>query len=204
MKQIVLTLLVIVGALVAYAFWTYPSKPDGYDLSHHNKHIMWDKMDVKFVYLKATEGVRYVDPKYKEYSQEAKSRKILVGAYHFMRPNLSGQSQFEHFKAVVGRRTDLIPTLDIEVPNIKDKDILEWVNACEHFYGTKPIVYCRFSYHFKHRKALDGCKWWIACQYYINAAPDYLLWQYDIKDFQGVPIDHNSINPKYSIDDLTL
>ena len=41
----------------------YPSETHGYDLSHHNKDVKWNKLsNAQFVYLKATEGTWFKDP----------------------------------------------------------------------------------------------------------------------------------------------
>jgi len=45
----------------------------GIDVSHHQGDIDWEllseQMDVRFVYLKATEGRDYTDPKLREYAE---------------------------------------------------------------------------------------------------------------------------------------
>lgn len=181
-----------------------PNKADGYDISHHNKNIKWDKLKVKFVYLKATQGIKFVDPKYNEYKTKAKQSQMLVGAYHFMNPKQSGKSQFQHFKSVVGKDIDLIPVLDVEVPEISDRDLLEFITECEKYYGVKPMIYARIDYYYKYYATFAGCKLWLSQKIPISPFIDYHIWQYKIDNVYGVNLDHNYINPKYTINHFLL
>ena len=181
-----------------------PPTTHGYDLSHHNKNIKWDKLNAQFVYLKATQGVKFVDPKYAEYRTKAQQHKILVGAYHFMDPKLSGKIQFQHFQSVVGKDIDLIPVLDIEVPGILNKDIKEFIAECEKYYGCTPMIYVRIDYYIKHYNAIKDCKWWLSQKVPICVPSNYAIWQYKIDDVGGVELDHNYINSKYTIQDFML
>ncbi|ATO50289.1 GH25 family lysozyme [Brevibacillus laterosporus] len=52
---------------------------------------------VKYAFIKATEGTSLVDRKLKENAQGANRAGIKVGYYHFAHPDLSVQSQAEHF-----------------------------------------------------------------------------------------------------------
>ena len=182
----------------------YPQETHGYDLSHHNQNVSWDKLNGQFVYLKATEGTWYKDPKFKEYKRKARQHNLKVGAYHFMRPNKTGKQQFNYFRKVVGKNIDLIPVLDIEVGGLSNKNIQEFITECEKYYGVKPMIYANRMYHLKHKSAVKGCKWWMA--YYLPCLEsDYALWQYsDKKKIAGTTIDHNYINPKYTITDFIL
>ena len=69
----------------------------GIDVSHHNGNINWEQVpDVEFVYIKATEGVTYVDPMYQQNIKGARAKKLRVGAYHYFRTTSSVQKQFEN------------------------------------------------------------------------------------------------------------
>ena len=69
-----------IETLVAQAY-------NGIDVSHHNGEINWKTMSqdpcVQYVYIKATEGEKYVDAKYYRNVNEAQKYGILVGAYHY-------------------------------------------------------------------------------------------------------------------------
>ena len=74
---------------------------DGIDISHHNRVRDWSKVNVGFIYAKATEGKSHRDSKYKSYRRNAMKRKIPFGAYHFLNTKVSAKEQFNNFKSVV-------------------------------------------------------------------------------------------------------
>lgn len=57
----------------------------GIDISHYQKNIDWDKVDVDFAILKCTESVNYKDETFQGKREECRKRGIVVGAYHFAR-----------------------------------------------------------------------------------------------------------------------
>ncbi|VWD46805.1 Lysozyme M1 [Burkholderia contaminans] len=101
----------------------------GVDLSHHNAEscrcqINWallSQQQVRFAYLKATQGVTGTDGFYLKYRTAARNlpaeHKIYVGAYHFLSADGSGEAQAAHFLKLVGEQLsedDLPPTVDLE------------------------------------------------------------------------------------------
>ena len=153
--------------------------PDGarhfcVDLSHHNTGIVWDSLKVVVDYaghtskdvlhaksihpvstviLKATEGEKMVDKKFREYWQEAGNRDFKRGAYHFFRSSKSPSKQAANYMATVNlRHKDLPPVLDVETMHAGctkeelNKGVLAWLREVEKHYGRKPIVYTSDSY----------------------------------------------------------
>ena len=61
---------------------------DGIDVSKHQGTINWAELKkytkIKFVYIKATEGADYIDPRYQENIRNAKMHGFKVGSYHFL------------------------------------------------------------------------------------------------------------------------
>ncbi len=61
---------------------------DGIDVSHHQRNIDWNKVatytNIQFVYIKATEGTTFKDPKYVYNTNEARRNGLKVGSYHFL------------------------------------------------------------------------------------------------------------------------
>jgi lysozyme len=105
----------------------------GIDLSHHNAdacrplspcQIDWDllsKQQVRFAYLKASQGVSGIDPYFDVYRKGARrlpsSAKVYVGPYHFLSANGTPEAQAAHFLAVIANKLaddDLPPDLDLE------------------------------------------------------------------------------------------
>jgi len=144
------------------------------DISHHNDAIVWDSLKVvvdrsgrtskdvlraKAVYpvssviIKATEGEKLVDKKFKEYWNEAGQRDCRRGAYHFFRTSKNPSRQAAHYIATVRlSHKDLPPVLDVETMHagctkkeLNDK-VLVWLREVEKHYGRKPIVYTSDSF----------------------------------------------------------
>ena len=76
----------------------------GIDVAHWEPVIKWEmlrKQDIHFVFIKATEGVQFEDPNFRDHWARAKQAGILRGAYHFLRPDMDGRRQAEFFLSTV-------------------------------------------------------------------------------------------------------
>lgn len=146
----------------------------GIDISHHNGAINWDevknsKHPIKYAFIKATEGQKLVDKKFHYNWKKAKDNGFLVGAYHFYRPHVNSEIQFNHFSSTVKlEKGDLLPVLDIERESSLGRDnliegIRNWINLCEKKYGVKPIIYTGRKFYTKFLKdEFSDCPLWIA------------------------------------------
>ena len=151
---------------------------DGIDVSHHNGKINWRKVaeneNIKFVYIKATEGATHRDSRFKVNAKEARKAGLEVGAYHYLTCKTSVEAQFKNFqKTVAGLDLTLIPMVDVESSGMTDNNHRElspaeiskllkaFCRLVEEHYGRKPVIYAS-SYYF--RKALS------------NDFADYYLW----------------------------
>jgi lysozyme len=180
----------------------------GIDISHHNEGpIQWDSLrvmvdrsgrtvkdlekarrvyPVKFVFIKATEGLSLRDPKFKSYWTEAGERDMRRGAYHFFRSSRDGAAQARHFIATVGqlRHDDLPPVLDIETIHrgctykLLNERALQWLKEVEKHYGRKPIVYTTdsFARDILCDEIKDNYPIWIA--HYGVDSPEHDDWTY--------------------------
>jgi lysozyme len=86
----------------------------GIDVSKFQGRIDWRNLDtsVKFVYIKATEGVTLKDVMF-DYNW--KNCRAIKGAYHFFRPNKSGVEQAKFFLSHVNfNKNNLIHVIDVE------------------------------------------------------------------------------------------
>jgi GH25 family lysozyme M1 (1,4-beta-N-acetylmuramidase) len=98
--------------------------PLGIDVSHHNGAVDFVKVKnsgVKFVYVKATEGVSFTSPALSTLVKGAKAQGLPVGCYHFARPTQnSAVDEANYFyytlKSVLPDMGDLAPVLDLEAP----------------------------------------------------------------------------------------
>jgi len=65
----------------------------GHDVSSHQGVVDWPKAwaaGARFVYVKATEGTGYVNPRFSQQYNGSYQVGMLRGAYHFARPDVSG------------------------------------------------------------------------------------------------------------------
>jgi GH25 family lysozyme M1 (1,4-beta-N-acetylmuramidase) len=146
----------------------------GIDISHYQEKINWNELrkshhPIKYIFIKATEGLHWKDPDFESNWINAKKHNYLRGAYHFYRPDINSTKQFNNFaKNVKLKKGDLRPVLDIEIASIFGKKllrkgILNWLKLAEKKYGIKPIIYTNQSFYEKNLKGyVDGYPLWIA------------------------------------------
>lgn len=162
LKYVLVALLLMVAAAVSRAQLTVPGASadliyDGIDVSSYQKDIDWSATaqdrNIKFVYVKATEGATYRSRHYQFNIENARAHGILVGAYHFLRPNVPVEKQFRNFTTVVKKEDqDLIPLIDVEVrgnmPVAALVDtVLQFARMLERHYGCKPMIYTGSAFY---------------------------------------------------------
>lgn len=171
---------------------------NGIDVSHYQGDINWarvtQKGNIRFVYIKASEGKNFVDNRHASYARDARKHGLLVGYYHFFRPGVSGADQFANYeKSLQGLPNDLIPVLDIEVApkpgqqQAFEHEIHTFIKLCHKRYGKYPILYCIPNFERKYLKAFAKRKKWYCGK--IDAQADMkrcLLWQTAIKNVPGI------------------
>jgi len=124
---------------------------DGIDVSKHQGAINWGELNnhskIKFVYIKATEGSDYVDPRYSENIHNARKHGFKVGSYHFLSTKSSATTQFQNFIRNAKREDqDLIPVIDVEklkpwTPQQLRDSLKVFADLLEDYYGCKPLIY---------------------------------------------------------------
>lgn len=165
----------------------YPTR--GIDLSAHNGDVDFEAVKdagMKFVMLKASEGVSFTDRKFSDNYRQAREAGLKVGAYHFFRFDCDGAVQANHFRNVIrGLELDFPVALDVEEsgnPQIYDNDSI--VKALSHairhleLNGHQVMLYTnkrgyrRFISHFPDHPL------WI-CSFSDPPGPDsWYMWQY--------------------------
>ena len=168
----------------------------GIDVSKYQQTISWDavkEMKVKniqlgFVFIKATEGIINTDPQFKRNWKKSKQAGMIRGAYHFFLATKDGREQAENFISMVDlEKGDLPPVVDIEqtygVNNtVLKKELKEWLDVVEYYYGTKPIIYTSVDFYSRNLgKEFNGYPLWAAHYYQYNTPRiqrDWDFWQH--------------------------
>ncbi len=132
---------------------------DGIDVSHHNGTIDWETVakdpNIKFVYIKATEGYGHRDRLFAYNTVQARKFGLKVGAYHLLTTKTSMRTQFNFFISVVGdHKQDLTPVVDIEENKVdewtarqKQDSIAKFVQLVREHYGVAPVLYCSHRFY---------------------------------------------------------
>lgn len=179
--------------------------PEGYDvhgidISRHNGKISWAKVagvkldsnQIRFVFIKCTEGISHIDPSFGSNWNKAGEHHLSRGSYHFFLPRLNARQQALHYISNNKfENGDLPPVLDIEANDGKsDKAIAtackKWLRIIEKHYRVKPIIYTNTHFYSRVVKGrLKGYPIWIA-QYsrdcpQLEPGENWHFWQHNDK-----------------------
>ena len=196
---------------------------DGIDVSHHNGAIRWNKVarnsNIKFVYVKATEGRSLKDNMFYQNTIDARRAGMNVGAYLFVNSYSSAMDHFLFFKNTVrGTNFNLIPMIDLEQSGIHGKSmgqirdlVIELCSLLKSEYGKRPIIYTTYKIYNEIKcPEIDRQYIWI-CKY--GSKPElvndskYQIWQYSEKGkIDGIKgyVDLNKFMNGMTIDKLKL
>ena len=174
----------------------------GIDVSHHQGQIDWRKAKqagVSFAYLKASEGVRFIDPCFAENWLGTKKAGVVRGAYHFFRAHIDPIEQAKNFiqqvKPVL-TSLDLPPALDIEY--VADMDSVsavelmarakQWLEYVEHALGVTPIIYTSRAFwedYIGHNPVFAKYPLWLSAAMRHPGPPsswrEWTFWQFSVK-----------------------
>ena len=188
----------------------------GIDVSYYQGKIDWkqvkamkeDDVKIDFAFIKATEGLFKVDPYFQRNWREAPKAGVVCGAYHFFRPQKSGEWQAKFFlQTVKFEAGDLPPVVDIEeldgVAASKMRvQLREFVRHIESKTGVKPIIYTGLSFYKDYLQGhFDEYPLWIAHYYQsklkVSASTKWHFWQHSDKaKISGINhvVDFNAFN----------
>jgi len=164
----------------------------GIDVSHYQSDrgaIDWNSVKssgVDFVFVKATEGVNYVDPGFKQNVSGAIAAGLHVGAYHFLRAGDAVQQAKEFIAAVKPYSVDYPLACDVEKDELismgKDKLTDMVIAFCEtvRAAGYRPMIYLNLNWarNYVDMSRLSDYELWFAR---YNHEPGYDgvdIWQY--------------------------
>lgn len=185
----------------------YPVK--GIDVSYHNGDIDFAKAkadSVKFVYIKATEGGEWKDPRFVENFNKARRAGLPVGAYHFFRFDVSGLRQaYNLLDRIEGLEPDLPIAIDLEEWNnaadVTTAEIIERLAVMVDRIsadGYSVIIYTNKNGYsrFLHR-GFNDIDVWICSFTDPPTAGNWTLWQHShcgrVDGISG-PVDLNTFN----------
>ena len=160
-------------------------QPTGIDVSHWQGAIDWptvQRSGRSFAYIKATEGIGYVNPNYRPDTLACRRVGMIPGAYHFLShapasTGATGAEQARFFFRII--KNDLVantlpPALDIEAdPQYPTPDsiqhmtarVVQFVDTLHDLIGVYPVIYGDryFLTHDVFTTYLwDKCPLWIA------------------------------------------
>ena len=166
---------------------------DGIDISSYQGYIDWAKVssdkDIRFVYIKATEGATYRSPHYAHNITQARRYGLFVGSYHYLTSTSSVEEQFNNFSTLaLSDVQDLIPMLDVEVRGDWSRSELidsvdKFCQLVEDHYGVQPMIYSTMGFYNKNLTPHFN-KHHLYIGRYSNSEPEinwegeYTIWQY--------------------------
>ena len=184
----------------------YPLK--GVDVSAHQGHIQWHilkEQNVRFAFIKATEGSSWVDKQFVYNFASAQEVGIYVGAYHFFSFDSAGHTQAANFIENVpySPYTKMLPpVVDIEFygtkasnpPNAESvySELDTLLALLEKHYRIKPIIYTTPSFYDMYlRERYGEYPLWIRSVFFPPHSfiarwfnlyfQDWRFWQYNPK-----------------------
>ena len=198
----------------------------GIDVSHHQGTIDWEAVatnqDIKFAYIKASEGSSHKDSRYKTNTEQARKAGIAVGSYHYFHPNVPVKSQIDNFMSMIDTSSqDLVPVVDIEIScNFTAKQICDsltrFSDMLSQAWNVRPIIYTHQRFYNDFLQLSFGeYGLWIARYgaYLLKPRPrledlrNCVLWQYSnrgrIKGIKGY-VDLNSICEGFTLEDISI
>ena len=201
----------------------------GVDVSTYQANIDMNKLkeqNIKFIFIKATEGSTMQDDRFSENWKNAKDAELLSGAYHFFSYDSEGKTQAENFINTVGSdiKGRLLPVVDVEYYGDKEqnppekadvvRELKVFLGMLEEEYGVKPLIYTRSEIYDKYIKGeFDEYKKWISSFYSPiswNYKDEWYIWQYlnrgELEGYTGGEkyIDLNVLNKDKKLEDLIV
>lgn len=192
------------GAVASGAIWpgrifAAGQSVRGVDVSEYQGTIDWPVLadqGLDFAYVKATEGSSSVDSQFEANLTGATKAGLLVGAYHFLSFESSGEAQAQHIIDTVPKGTDLPIAVDVELYGGFSDDpptraeveaILDpLLSALKAHYGRTPLIYATAdSYRRYISGAHDENPIWIRSVFLppsLNDGRTWTIWQYSNRD----------------------
>jgi lysozyme len=190
----------------------------GIDVSRYQGFINWNQVakmkdkdiQLKFAFIKATDGLSYTDIFFKINWYRCKQNGLKRGAYLYFHPSISGKKQALNFiKNVDLQKGDFAPVVDFEeAENLTKDEILKQLSSClitlKKKYKCTPIIYANANFYEMYlQDDFSEYPIWIA-HYNRLSSPrikdDWQFWQHSCKgNVNGIKgdVDFNVFNGSY-------
>jgi lysozyme len=164
----------------------------GIDVSHYQGVVDWQQVaraGVRFVYIKATDGITYRDPEFYSHLKGAQAAGLQTGAYHFFEPDDDPIKQAGNFVTTVqGLELTLMPMLDVEITSNRSAQLIssgvaKFIAEVEQRTGCQTILYSYGDYWQQNLSAqFSSQPFWLAdyadSPSVSEQAQAWWLWQY--------------------------
>lgn len=169
----------------------------GLDVSHHQGPIDWPQVAghgrFRFVWIKATEGGDWHDPRFGENWRGARDAGLVPGAYHFFTLCTPGAVQAAHFLSVLPREPGptLPPAVDLELGgncaarpdrSALRREITAFLDAVRAATGRDAALYLTHEFHRAYlQDALPDNPVWLRDVFFEPGELDgrpWQVWQY--------------------------
>jgi lysozyme len=171
----------------------------GIDVSRYQGNINWNGVgsyrsngkQIKFAFIKASEGATRKDPYFKRNWRKAKEVNLIRGAYHYYLPYIPPTQQASNFIEQVSLKSnDLPPVVDLEEFNGENvvefrKNVKLFLEKITNHYGMRPVLYTNPLFYENYlRNHFDDYPLWVAhyrTHYKPRISRDWHFWQYTEK-----------------------
>ena len=195
---------------------------DGIDISSHQGDIDWAKVtandDLRFAYVKATEGATYRSPHYQSNVRQAQRHGLLVGSYHYLSTTSTISEQYANFVGAMSTVTqDLIPMIDVEDRGTWSRSQLIdslalLAGMLERHYKRRPMIYSTMDFYNQNLSPQFN-RYPLYIGRYSSAKPaiswdgDYTIWQFTEDGIMAginVYVDMARFHPDHDLPELLL
>lgn len=195
---------------------------DGIDVSSHQGDIDWAKVtandDLRFAYVKATEGATYRSPHYQSNVTQAQHHGLLVGSYHYLSTTSTISEQYANFVGAMSTVTqDLIPMIDVEDRGTWSRSQLIdslalLAGMLERHYKRRPMIYSTMDFYNQNLSPQFN-RYPLYIGRYSSAKPaiswdgDYTIWQFTEDGIMAginVYVDMARFHPDHDLPELLL
>ena len=153
------------------------------------------------VILKATQGIRFVDPTFAPRRAQARAAGMLVGAYHYLDAT-SPVDQIGHFLSVVGDTDGILLALDFEPNEPSQATAMQAASAAtavNAVTGRFPVLYTGRYLITAANPVLSRCPLWLAEYGSRPVCPSgwsqWTFWQHTDGQVGSAPVPVTGIGP---------